>query len=431
MEKPGAGLRKRIMEDNVAISDPQNTESGRAKWIIAVVCLVVLGAGWLGNKWLTQSAPKATRRPPVKITPLVRVQKVVPETQSVVVHATGTVLPAKELMLKSRVAGEVVNLHPEFTEGGLLRKGKTLLLIDDLDYQLIVAQKRGAVANADFNLKLELGRQDVAQREWSLLNGDNPTPDADAELALRKPHLEKARSDLEAAKAELKAAELQLARTRIKAPFNAVVRSTAVELGSQVGAQEQVAMLAGTDVYWIQVSVPVDRLAWIDIPESNGQIGTPAEVSYQNDVVRQGHVKKLLSDLEEKGRMARLVVEVADPLSLKKENTQPAMLIGEYVRVAIQGRQIDSAYRIPREALRENTHVWVLDPEDKLVIREVQILWRDADTVLLQEGLSSGDRVVISNLATPVAGMALQVEGNGIKATKSAVPRTRKRKKAK
>lgn len=419
------------MENKDARKGDPNNESGRAKWILAVVCLIVLGAGWLGNKWLTKSASKAPRRPPVKITPLVRVQQVVPETQSVVVNATGTVVPAQQLLLKSRVAGEVVNLHSDFSEGGLLRKGETLLLIDDLDYQLIVAQKRSAVADASFNLKLELGRQDVAQREWSLLNGDNPTPEADAELALRKPHLEKARSDLEAAEAELAAAELQLARTRIRAPFNAVVRNTSVELGSQVAAQEPLATLAGTDAYWIQVSVPVDRLAWIDIPENKDQTGTPAEVRYQGDVIRQGHVIKLLSDLEEKGRMARLVVEVSDPLSLMKNNNQPAMLIGEYVRVAIQGRQVDDAYRVPREALRDSAYVWLLDPENKLAIRKVDILWRDTDTVLLKDGLSSGDRVVVSNLATPVAGMALQVENGGDNAVKPVVPATQKPKEAK
>lgn len=397
-------------------SDParQTSEEGKTKLMMAIACLAIVAVGALVANWFTSSAPEARKRPPVKIVPLVRVQKVHPQTQTVVVNAMGTVIPAQELILKSRVAGEIVTLHPEFTEGGVFRKGQIVVQIDDLDYQLIVAQKRSAVADASFNLKLELGRQDVAQREWSLLNGDNPTPEADAELALRKPHLDKARSDLEAAQAELEAANLQLARTKIRAPFNAVVRSTDVAYGSMVAAQEPLATLAGTDQYWVQVSVPVDRLPWIAVPENRTQAGANVQVRYQGDAKRDGRVEKLLSDLEEKGRMARLVIAVGDPLGLHKSaDAQPAMLIGEYVRVAIQGRDITSAYRIPREALRDNTYVWVADSENHLAIRKVEILWRDTETVVLKKGLQPADRVVVSDLATPIAGMAVQVENNG------------------
>ena len=86
------------------------------------------------------------------------------------------------------------------------------------------------------------------------------------------------------------------------------------------------------------------------------------------------------------------------------------MIIGEYVRVAIQGRKIEGAFRLPRTALRDNARIWVAGPGDRLEIREVRPVWRDMHTVLLKEGLRPGDRVVVSDLATPVPGMALEVE---------------------
>ena len=395
--------------------------AGANRLIITVICFVVVAIGFAGYTMMIKSTPKAKKRPPIKIVPLVTVQKIYPQTQRVVIKAMGTVVPAKELNLKSRVAGEIVATHPEFTEGGIIRKGEQILQIDELDYKLLAAQKESAVADASFALKLELGRQDIAQREWNLLNGDNPAPEDDAELALRKPQLEKAQSDLQAAEAELEAAKLQLARTKIVAPFNAVVRTRHVEKGSMIAIQENLATLVGTDDYWIQVSIPVDRLKWIEIPDHRRSQGAEAQIAYHGDAARSGRVVKLLSDLEEQGRMARVVVEVKDPLGMQSSQENiPAMLIGEYVRVEIQGHHIEEAYRIPRSALRDNTHIWLVDAEGKLEIREVRTLWRDDQAVLVKDSLKPGAQLIVSDLATPVPGMQVKVDTAEDKPVESA-----------
>jgi RND family efflux transporter MFP subunit len=395
------------------------------RMFMVVICLVIIAAGALGAVALIRTAPKSQKRPPRQLAPLVSIQKVYPDTRQVVIQAMGSVVPERDLTLKSRVAGEIVHLHPEFTEGGIIGKGNLMVQIDDEDYRLLLAQKQRAVADADYNLKLELGRQEIAKHEWALLNNGHPDPGTDADLALRKPHLEKAKSDLDGARAELKGAQLQLERTRIYAPFNAIVRSTLVEIGSQVAAQETLATLAGTDEYWVQASVPVDRLQWIRIPDDHRRPGAPVEIVYQGGARRHGRVKKLLSDLETKGRMARLVIAVTDPLSLKTPaKGLPAMIIGEYVRVEIQGPKIDGAYRLPRTALRDNAHVWVAGKDERLEIREVRTIWRDITTVLLKKGLQPGDRVIVSDLATPVPGMALKIENNGPQPIKPADAQT-------
>lgn len=378
--------------------------------IILSLCLAIIAAGAGAYIVIVRSAPKATKRPPVKLAPLVTVQKVYPRSQAVTIHVMGSVVPARELRLKSRVAGQVVYLHPEFAAGGIVRQNDSVVRIDDRDYKLIVAQKQSGVADASFNLKLELGRQDVARREWKLLNGDSQASEAGSALALRKPHLKKSQSDLKAARAELDAALLQLARTDIRAPFNAIIRATHVEMGSQVAAQENLATLVGTDEYWVQASVPVDRLQWIKIPDSRRHKGAPARITYHGDAVRSGRVTRLLGDLESQGRMARLIVAIHDPLGLQgNDKSLPAMLIGEYVRVQIEGRRVESAYRIPRTALRNNTHLWVAGQDDRLRVLPVAIIWRDTQTVLVREGLQPGDRVIVSDLSTPVPGMTVKV----------------------
>ncbi|UCF91265.1 MAG: efflux RND transporter periplasmic adaptor subunit [Desulfobacterales bacterium] len=376
-----------------------------------LLAVLIITAGIAGTAYINKTAPKARKRPPVHTAPLVQVQTVVPEAHRVAVPAMGTAIPAREIILKSRVSGEIVTVHPEFTEGGFLTAGAEILGIDPQDYKLALTQKQRAVADAEYALKLEQGHQDVAKREWQLLNGNKSAKARDIELALRKPHLAKARADLAAAKADLDQARLNLARTTIRAPFNAIVRTKNVDRGSQVSVQDQLAELVGTDEYWIQASVPVDRLEWIKIPLRPGEAGAPVRIMYRNGYERTGTVIKLLGDLETAGRMARILIEVTDPLGLQAPpRKQPPLLIGEYVQLEITGRQLENVFRIPRPALRDNTRIWIADEEGKLAIRRVETLWRDAETVVLREGLRAGDRLILSDLPTPVDGMPVNIE---------------------
>lgn len=383
------------------------------RWLGILLCTTILGAGIAGANYINTTAPKAHRKPPTKTIPLVQVVTLQPKTQRITVAAMGTVVPAREMVLKSNVSGEVVKVHSEFTVGGIFKKGEEVLRMDARDYELAVTQKQSQVVNADYNLKLELGHQEVAKREWSLLNGSKPAKSSDLELALRKPHLDKAKADLAAAKAELKQAKINLSRTRIHAPFNAIVRSHNVEMGSQVSGQEALAELVCTDEYWVKVSIPVDRLKWISIPRNANETGSAVHIFYRNGFERTGTVIKLLGDLETEGRMARVLVSVKNPLSLQAPNkNQPPLLLDEYVRVEIEGHNLNSVYCIPRTSLRDNTDVWIAGDDGKLKIRKVNTLWRDDDTVFIKEGLDPGDRLIVSDLRAPVDGMPIREQGS-------------------
>jgi RND family efflux transporter MFP subunit len=376
-----------------------------------ILSLIILGAGIGVASYLKNSAPGIKKQPPVKLSPTVQIQKVTLSSYQVVVTAMGTVIPAREVVLKSRVSGEIVEIHPEFTEGGFLKKDTRIIQIDPQDYELALARKRSAVTDAEYALKLELGHQAVAKREWELLNQGKPAQDMEKELALRQPHLDKVRADLAAAKAELEGAMLDLERTHILSPFNAMVRSKSVDLGSQVTLQEPLAELVGTDAYRIQASLPVDRLEWIDVPIKVGDFGSKARIIYGQGHECNGKVVRLMGDLATEGRMARILVEVTDPLGMNSTNKdRTPLLIGEYVRVKILGRKLDGAFQIPRAALKDNSNIWIAKENQILEIRKVRPVWRDADVVLLQDGLKPGEQLIISDLPAPVEGMTVRVE---------------------
>ncbi len=376
-----------------------------------VLCLIIVAAGLGLAGYLKKTAPKAQRRPPVRNVPRVETMALYPGDHQVSVTAMGTVAPAREMTLKSRVSGQVQSVHPEFVAGGIVARGQRLLKIDPQDYQLALARKESQLINARYELKVEMGFQDVARREWSLLNKGTPADALDEELALRKPHLAKARSSLAAAQAELEQARLNLSRTDIKAPFNAIVRATHVESGSQVSTQDALADLVGIDEYWIRVALPVDRLRWIRIPSKRSETGAPAMVHYRG-YARSGRVIRLLGDLEPQGRMARILVSVEDPLGRGDGEPGQPLLIGEYVRVKVQGETLADVYRIPRSALRDNNTIWLVAADDTLRIEPVVTVWRDDRHVLIHDHLAPGDRLVVSDLAAPVAGMQVDAVDN-------------------
>lgn len=397
--------------------DPQRSkgDSGPWRWSrhvvrLLLVLIILAGGGGISFYWLTHK-PTAQRRPPQTQARLVEVSRVRSGTQKVVVKAMGTVVPTRRIQLASRVSGEIVEVSPDFVPGGHFKANQRMLQIEPKDYQLAVQQFTSNLAKAQCDLKVEMGQQSVAQREYELLGQD--VQEEDKELLLRQPQLAMVQAAVTAAQASLEQAQLDLKRTNVMAPFNAIVQSRNVDLGSQVNVSTELASLVDTDKYWIQVSVPVDELRWITIPDRSDDKGSLVRVYYESawgpDALRMGTVERLMTDLEPQGRMARLLVAVADPLELNSDSQNHHSLILEsYVRVKIQGPDLEDVVRIPRAALRDGNRVWVMKPDNTLDIRNVTIIWGGSDHVCVTDGPADGDLLVISDLAAPVQGMALR-----------------------
>jgi len=371
--------------------------------------MVAVGGG-VSVYWLTHR-PTAQRRAPRQEARLVEVSRVQSGTQTVVVDAMGTVVPARTVQLASQVGGRVVWVSPHFIPGGRFDADADVLRIERKDYELGVEQRKSDLAKAEEDLKIEMGRQSVALREYELLGEE--IREEDRELVLREPQRATAEAVVAAARASLEQARLDLERTTVRAPFNCMVQSRSAELGSQVNAGTALASLVGTDRYWVEVSVPADELRRISIPGFNDREGSPVRVCHEaawgRDAFRAGTVLRLMSELEPEGRMARLLISVEDPLHLGvAAGARRPLILGSYVRVEVEGRELPDVIRVPRAALRDGAQVWVMTGDGTLDIRGVAVEWSGRDDVYVSEGLSDGDVLVTSDLAAPVAGMALR-----------------------
>jgi RND family efflux transporter MFP subunit len=396
----------------------QRTHSGWLPWLISsavkivVVVLVMLGAMAI-YRYQMETSPRAQRQKPPRQAKLVHVAALQREDCRTMVEAMGPVVPAQQVTLQPQVSGRIVEIADALIPGGIVQASEKLIAIDPRDYEVAVQQQHAQVSQAQKNLKVEQGNQAVAKQEYELLG--EVIADEDRELVLREPQLASAQAALESAEAALKKAQLDLARCTITVPFNAIIQEKLVDLGATVSLSTPLATLTATDEAWIELKVPTSELKWITIPQRNGQTGSPVKIynalAWGPNRFRTGRVVRLYGELENKGKLAQLLVAVDDPFCLKPENQdKPKLLIGSFVNARIEGHVLDSVFSIEWPYLRDNNSaVWIMNDAEELEIRPIEVVFAGPEKAFVGEGLSESDRLVLTDIAAPVVGMPLRL----------------------
>jgi RND family efflux transporter MFP subunit len=378
--------------------------------ILAPISIILLGVS--GMMVLLNARPEPQKTPTIERGALVRVLELSRESRQVVVHATGTVEASQLVEIVPQVSGKVEELARNLVAGGFFRKGELLFRVEDIDYRLAVDRARAAVAKAEFNLAREEGSARVARQEWERLrlnNDEDPHP-----LVLNEPQLNNARAELVAAGAALRQAEIDLERTRVRAPFDGMVLAKNIDLGQYVRSGTGVATVSGTETAEIIVPLPPDEAGWLEIPiHGSKRPGSKVMIRHQaggREHTWEGQVSRSLGIIDPVSRMARLVVTVNDPYNLggNRPASHPALAMGMFVEVNFLGEPLSEVIAVPRQAVHENNTVWLMDEDNTLRMRKVEVLRVEQNEVLVRDGLAAGERLVLTNLSGAVEGMALR-----------------------
>ncbi len=392
------------------------------KFATYLLCIAIVGAGIGAAALFIVTKPTSKRVPPPVSSPLVTVINTVRENASLTVSALGTVKAAQETVVRPRVSGSVETLGIAFEPGGLIEQGALLLQLDSADYENALALKQSALAKAKADYDLEMGQQRVARTELKQLSKTAPDAVRNTALALREPQLAQAKANLQAAEVDVKQAELDLERTQIVAPYNALVIMRNVSLGSQASQSDTLATIVGTDEYRVEAAIPLDKLQSLGMSVFDNAKVT---VYTATGNVREGKVLHSIASLDETTRMGRVLVSIVDPLALSEDGKTP-LLLGDQVRVALHAGELKDVITLPRAALRGNSMVWVAVPSSpnegttntapeqqtssyKLDIRPVTVAWKDAEIIVITEGLSEGEFIITSPLGAPIQGMPLRL----------------------
>jgi RND family efflux transporter MFP subunit len=376
-----------------------------------ILPLVALGLGAAGFALLVATRVPVETRPPATPAPLVRVVPVELETVQLEVKTHGTVAPRTESDLVPEVSGRAVWVAPYLVSGGFFEEGEPLLRIDPRDYQTAVERARATLAQRESELERasrELERRrGLAQREYASA--------AELDDAINAERV--AAAALRVARAALEQAERDLSRTAIVAPFAGRVREESVDVGQFVPRGAPIARLYAVDYAEVRLPVPDDELAFLELPslyrgDAAEASGPPVRLRARFAGVEQmweGRVVRTEGEIDPRTRMVHVVARVEDPYARRNGGSRPPLAVGLFVEAEILGEVVDGVAVLPRAALRGPDRVLVVDAESRLRFREVAVLRREHDTVVVRAGLEAGEQVCVSPLDAPVDGMEVRV----------------------
>ncbi|HUF62327.1 MAG TPA: efflux RND transporter periplasmic adaptor subunit [Verrucomicrobiales bacterium] len=431
---------------------------------VAVVGVAVLLAWWF---YATEQKPpkRPMERPPAVVQTMV----LRPGTEEVRLKSRGTVRPRTESTLIPEVAGQILRISPALRSGGFFEKDDILLEIDARDYETALVVAQAELARAEALVVEEQARADQAREDWERLgDGSAPTP-----LALRVPQLAEARANVESAGARVEKARRDLQRTKIPAPYPGRVMEKMVDVGQFVNTGTLLAHIYEVDVVEVRLPLTNEQLAHIDLPElyrgqQDGWVDGPPVKLFGSVAGRRGEwegkIVRVEGAIDLASRQLYVVAQVDDPY--RQRGDHPPLKIGQFVEARIEGNNLEGVFRVPRQAVRENNVVYVLDPElfepyipsgppgggrgpgggpqarapargpeaavlamerTELRRREVEIAYSDEDHVLVSGGLQSGEILCLTPLpfaadGTPVVTSRAEPNQGGAAETAAAVP---------
>ena len=364
--------------------------------------------------YLIRSPTEVGEVAPEVIPIAVRVAEVNLESVQLTVESQGKVQAAQIASLSAPVAGPIAWISPALEAGGYVEEGQTLLRLDTSDYETARDRSRAGMQQA----LAESRHADSELERIEALAKDRLASDSQLQDARRTAEVTRARQA--DAEAMYRQADLDYERSEIKAPFNAIVERREVELGQYVNRAQSVAVLYGADEVEVRVPLAIRQLGYLDIPL--GARGELPDTQAPNVTLTgyygseeyhwTGKLVRTEATIDPNSNTVQTIIRVAQPTNpaeLKSSGSQNLPLpIGLFVEAEITGKQIDDIISLPRSVIRNNNQVLVVDAENKMYFRSVEIYRLEEDRVLIAGGLLPGELICTSPIQAVVDGMSVQ-----------------------
>jgi RND family efflux transporter MFP subunit len=320
------------------------------------------------------------------------------------------VTPRTETALGPEVSGNVVWISPNLVSGGYFEAGEPLLRIDNRDYLSAVERARASVSRTEAEQEFsEFELQRLEELETREL-----VSRSDVEAGMRAARV--AEAGLQDARVALEQAERDLERTEIVAPFQGFVRNEQTDVGQFVSRGATVANLYAVDYVEVRLPIADQQLAYLDLPlTQRGELDeadaptVTLSANFAGQAYRwTGKLVRTEAEIDARSRMVQAVARIsAEDVS----NDDPASLpppIGLFVNAEIEGRLVENVVVVPRAAIRNASEILIVDEENRLRFREVELLRVYGDEAYIDGGLSRGELICISPLQVVVDGMRVE-----------------------
>ncbi|WP_417670648.1 efflux RND transporter periplasmic adaptor subunit [Roseibium sp.] len=422
----------------------QGTFVGRAKLIAKVIlqtvlALVVLYGAFKGMGYLISTKPEVPKRPITEKSYAAEIATVQLGNNTPVINVYGEVTAGRQVDLRTLVAGEVVSVNPELKAGGIVSKGDELIAVDRFEYEGAVTEAKANLAEARAALveskgrvelqtanvaraleQLDFAQKDLTRAQDLVERGSVTERTVDERKLLvsqRQQALEQARNNLALEEAKvvqqnaviarlewrLEDAGRQLANTVLKAPFNAVVRSEAAQVGRVVNANDVVASIYSRDELEARFTLSDNQYGRL-VAESGTVVGRQVEILWylgNQPLTYTAEVDRVGADVAS----TRGGVDVYARINTSPTDTP--LRPGAFVEVKVPDQTYANSFSIPETALYGEGRVYVVDGENRLQERIVKPLAFDAGSIIVEGGLEDGNTVLATRI--PEAGSGLLI----------------------
>lgn len=382
----------------------------KSKKVFVSVIIAVLGLALMFI--LLFAGPKAQRKSQVVNLPGVEFEVVNPASVSIPVFTRGIANPSTQVDLSSEVTGVVVEISENFKNGGYFKKDDWLIKVDQSHHLMEMDTAKAEYASADLNY----------QRTRANLNSRGRSSRRLTDYAKGKPQLAEAESRMRAARTRLKLAREQLSKTTIKAPFDGRVQVTQVAIKEYITTGRPIAKIYAINQSEVRLPLSRQQLKLVEVPglylnsdvdDSDVQKEALPKVKVMDSSHQyhwQGRLVRSEGNVDPRNRLIYVIAEIVAPYASDPEQPErPPLSAGTFVEARIEGRAHENIVEIPRAALHNRDEVWLLNSDDRIEIRKVNVLYRGKDKVYLNKGLNQGDKVITTPLEVAVNNMRVQV----------------------
>lgn len=372
---------------------------------IFIAFLIIISAS-AGGYFLIYLKPEAQTKTPPKVIPALEFQVAKKSNQRVTIHSQGEVQSATKTMIIAEVSGKIIEVSNQFLEGAHIRKGDVLVQIDPTDYISALAQAKAVYTQAKLALEQELALQEQASMDWSDLGNGNAQ-----ELALRIPHVANAKASVDAAEAAMQTAKKNLDRTTVTAPYDGILLSRSVDLGQMVNSMSSpIAEIFSTDYAEIFLPLNLQELDHLSISNSLKDQSSNPKVSIYTDSDKEpsyiGNIHRVAGALDSRTRTISVIARLSNPFTGKSSFNN--LKLGQFVRAEIEGKLYSEVYHLPRSSLLPDDHLLVIAQNNRIEKRSIDLLYKSADHIIINSGITDGEKVAVTSLPYIVDGMEVK-----------------------
>ena len=321
------------------------------------------------------------------------------EDVQIPVVSQGMVSPLTETALSAEISGEIIEISPKFVVGGIFKKGETLIKIDPKIYEVAYKQAKAL--------------KDQRQNEYE-----------DSVKIRKQGYLSESEylaavSALAAAEAQLVKAENDLDNTNIRLPYDGMVREKSADLGQYVNTGNKLGVTFSTEFAEVRLPLSDRDVLFAGLPATSNTLTTSlaeksTSVNFRIDMnpskTRSGYIERSEGVVDEKTRMIFAVARLEDPYNLNNNEDALVLPMGAFVSAEILSNESYNFVRIPRSAIINNRQVILIDSENKIQYKDIDLIRADEDYGYISDEFFDGKRISITPIEDGVNGMIVRVQ---------------------